>query len=42
MMLIGGKALAQKGLVSPVLSMQFSNVVIGLIGYVMYRRLVKR
>ena len=39
--LIGGKALAQKGLVPPFLSLQFSNLVIGFVGLLMYRRLVK-
>ena len=42
MMLIGGKALAQKGLAPPLLSLEFSNLVVGLIGFVMYRRLAKR
>ena len=41
MMLIGGKTLAQKGLVSPLLGLEFSNLVIALIGYGMYRKLVK-
>ena len=42
MLLIGGKALAQKGMVSPALSLEFSNLAIGSIGFIMYRRLVKR
>ena len=40
-LLIGGKALAQKGLAEPVLCMHFSNVLIGLIGLVLYRRVIK-
>jgi len=41
LILIGGKALAQKGMAPAALSLEFSNLVIGLIGYVMYRKLVK-
>ena len=40
-LLIGGKALAQKGIAPPFLSLEFSNVIIGSAGYFMYRRLVK-
>jgi lipopolysaccharide export system permease protein len=40
-LLIGGKALAQKGMAPPLLALQFANVFIGLIGFWMYRRLVR-
>ena len=40
-MLIGGKAVAQKGYVPPILAMQFSNIVIGALGFFLYRRLLK-
>ena len=40
-LLIGGKALAQKGLAPPMISMEFSNVALGLIGLWLFRRLVK-
>lgn len=39
--LIGGKALAQKGLFDPFLCLEFANLAVGLIGLAMYRRLVK-
>ena len=41
-LLIGGKALAQKGILPPVLGLEFSNALVGLVGLWMYRRLVKR
>jgi len=41
-LLIGGKALAQKGLFNPLLSLEFANIALGLIGLLMYRRLVRR
>jgi lipopolysaccharide export system permease protein len=40
-MLIGGRALAQKGMAPPLLCMEFSNVVIGMIGLFLFRRLAK-
>ncbi len=40
-LLIGGKALAQKGLVPPFLSLQFSNFLIGGVGLVLFFRLAK-
>ena len=40
-LLIGGKALAQKGLVPPLLSLEFSNLVLGAFGFFLFRRLVK-
>ena len=40
-LLIGGKALAQKGMAPPLVSLEFSNAVLGLVGLVLYRRLVK-
>ncbi len=39
-LLIGGRALAQKGLAPAMLSMEFSNAVIALLGLLLYRRLV--
>ena len=39
--LIGGKALAQKGYLPPAFSMQVSNLLIGSLGFFLYRRLVK-
>ncbi len=41
MLLIGGKALAQKGLVHPFLGLQFSNLVIGGIGLFLLNKTVK-
>ena len=40
-LLIGGRALAQKGLAPPFLSMQFSNLALALLGLLLYRRLAK-
>ena len=40
-LLIGGKALAQKGLAPPFISMEFSNLVIGFMGFLLFRRMVK-
>ena len=40
-LLIGGKALAQKGLAPPFISMEFSNLAIGLAGFLLFRRMVK-
>ena len=40
-LLIGGKALAQKGLLSPFLSLEFSNILLGFTGLVLYRKLVR-
>ncbi len=40
-LLIGGRALAQKGLVPPLISLQFSNLVITLFGLMLFRRVVK-
>ena len=40
-LLIAGKALAQKGYVPPLLSMQFSNVVLALLGLFLFRRMAK-
>ena len=40
-LLIGGKALAQKGLAPPFISMEFSNIMIGLLGLFLFWRKVK-
>lgn len=40
-LLIGGKALAQKGLTDPFCSLQFSNLVIGGLGLTLFTRMVK-
>ena len=40
-LLIGGRALAQKGLAPPLLSMQFSNLILALFGLFLYRRMAK-
>lgn len=40
-LLIGGKALAQKGVASPFLCLQFSNAVVGAIGLFLFTRLVR-
>jgi len=40
-LLIGGKALAQKGLAPPLVCLQFANALVGLIGWWMYGRLAK-
>ena len=41
LLLIGGKTLAQKGMVPPFFALQFSNFVIGSIGVFLFYRLVK-
>jgi lipopolysaccharide export LptBFGC system permease protein LptF len=41
LLLIGGKALAQKGLVPPALSLQFSNLVVGGAGLALFIRLAR-
>jgi lipopolysaccharide export system permease protein len=40
-LLIGGKALAQKGLLNPLLSLEFANFAVAAIGFFLYRRLLK-
>ena len=40
-LLIGGKALAQKGLAPPLLSMEFSNVALGCIGLWLFSRMAR-
>jgi lipopolysaccharide export system permease protein len=40
-LLVGGRALAQKGLAPPFVSMQFSNLVITLFGFLLFRRMLK-
>ena len=42
LLLIGGKALAQKGLAPPFFALQFSNFLIGSIGIFLFYRLAKR
>jgi LPS export ABC transporter permease LptF len=41
-LLIGGKALAQKGLVAPLVALEFPNFLIGGVGAYLYWRLAKR
>ncbi len=40
-LLIAGKALAQKGIASPLICLEFGNVLVGAIGLFMYYRVVK-
>ncbi len=40
-LLIGGKAIAQKGLAPPFLCLEFSNLVLGSVGFWLFRKMVK-
>ena len=41
LLLIGGKTLAQKGMAPPFLALQFSNLIIGAVGIILFYRLAK-